>query len=216
MKRACVGAIILCVAGTASAAPPGAGTIARQGNGKGAVACSSCHGPDGSGQAAAGFPRLAGLDAAYLEHQLDSFAGGTRENPVMAPIAKALTGNERHALAGYYSQMPIPAAVARGATAPDDKLGEELATRGMWSKQVPGCVKCHGPGGVGVGTHFPPLAGQSATYLANQLRDWQRGRRKNDSLGLMRHVASQLSEADIRAVSAWFATQPAVWKGKQP
>lgn len=204
-------------AGTGMAAPPDGATLATQGNGKGAVACASCHGAEGGGQAAAGFPRLAGLDAAYLQRQLDSFADGTRDNAVMAPMAKALSEDERHALAAYYSRLPIPAAAAKGSAPPaNDPRGEELATRGLWAKQVPGCVKCHGPHGVGVGAHFPPLAGQSAVYIANQLRAWQQGKRKNDPLELMRHVSSALDEADINAVSEWFAAQPAVLKGDKP
>lgn len=200
-----------------AAGPPDAASIAKQGNGKGAVACSSCHGADGGGQAAAGFPRLAGLDAAYLQRQLDSFADGTRDNAVMAPMAKALSEDERHALAEYYSHLPIPPAAAKGTAPPaGDALGEKLATRGRWSRQVPGCVKCHGPHGVGVGAHFPPLAGQPATYIANQLRDWQQGKRKNDPLDLMRHVSAALDEADIKAVSEWFAVQPAAPQGDKP
>lgn len=34
-----------------------------------AVANATCHGEDGGGNEAAGFPRLAGLDAAYIEGQ---------------------------------------------------------------------------------------------------------------------------------------------------
>ncbi|MGH8116803.1 MAG: c-type cytochrome [Rhodanobacteraceae bacterium] len=217
MKTAWIGLALLSIAGAAYAAQPDAATIAAQGNGKGATACSSCHGKDGGGQPAAGFPRLAGLDAAYLERQLDSFANGTRDIPAMATIAKALTPDERHALAEYYAHMPIPSAAAKGAAEPSsDKLGEELATRGMWSKQVPGCVKCHGPHGVGVGSNFPPLAGQPPKYVADQLRDWQQGKRKNDPLDLMQHVSSALSEADINAVAAWFSAQPAALKGSKP
>lgn len=217
MKTAWIGAAFLLFAGTAFAAQPDAATIAAHGNGTGATACSSCHGKDGGGQPAAGYPRLAGLEAAYLQRQLDSFANGTRDIPAMATIAKALTPEERHALAAYYARMPIPAALAKGAAEPSsDKLGEELATRGMWSKQVPGCVKCHGPHGVGVGPNFPPLAGQPARYIADQLRDWQRGQRKNDPLELMQHVSSALDDADIKAVAAWFAAQPATLKGVKP
>ena len=35
-----------------------------------AMACGTCHGADGMGMAAAGFPRLAGLEAAYTRAQL--------------------------------------------------------------------------------------------------------------------------------------------------
>lgn len=193
---------------------PDAASIAKQGNGRGAPPCMACHGVDGGGQDAAGFPRLAGLNAAYLERQLDSFAEGSRVDPTMSPVAKALTEDERKALAEYYSKLPIPAAAARGAaTPPDDPLGKKLAERGRWSEQVPGCVQCHGPHGVGVGEHFPPLAGQPAAYIAKQLHAWKQGKRSNDPLDLMKHVASALNDKDIQAVSTWFAVQPAKLEG---
>ena len=86
-----------------------AAAITRQGNGKGAAPCMACHGVDGGGMAVNGYPRLAGLDAAYLRQQLDDFASGARANPVMQPNASALSGDERAALAKYYSALPLPA-----------------------------------------------------------------------------------------------------------
>ena len=56
--------------------------IATQGNGSGANACTACHGPAGMGNSAAGFPRLAGLNARYLAKQLSDYQSGTRSNPV--------------------------------------------------------------------------------------------------------------------------------------
>jgi cytochrome c553 len=53
----------------------------------------------------------------------------------------------------------------------------------------------------------PYLAGQSAEYLANQIKAWQEGTRKNDGGKLMATVAKQLSSADVTAVSAYFATR---------
>lgn len=188
-----------------------AAILASKGNGHDVPACATCHGTDGAGQGAAGFPRLAGLNAAYLQRQLDDFANGSRENAVMKPMATELSETERQALAEYYSKLSIPVGAAKPASAAPaaDSVGALLATRGRWDQQVPGCVQCHGPHGIGVGEHFPPLAGQSATYIANQLRDWKKGTRHNDPLGLMKHVASALDEKDIKAVSAWFAAQPA-------
>jgi cytochrome c553 len=206
----------LLLAGAAMAGvPPTGGTdaasIARQGNGRGVAPCAACHNADGGGQPAAGFPRLAGLPAAYLQKQLDDFASGARRNATMQPVAAGLNEDERAALATYYSRLPVPAASAP-ATSPDQAqktLGEALATRGRWSQQLPGCVQCHGPGGLGVGDHFPPLAGQSAVYIGNQLHAWQKGTRRNDPLQLMQAVAGKLSEADVAAISAWYAAQPA-------
>lgn len=192
-----------------------AAATARRGGRDAASSCSACHGASGMGQAASGVPRLAGLDAAYLQKQLDDFAEGTRQNAVMQPIAKALDENQRRTLAAYFSKLSVqalPASHTPTQTA-NRSLGERLAVRGIWSRQVPGCVQCHGPHGVGVGAHFPPLAGQSASYIADQLRAWKKGTRRNDPLGLMQHVVSALSAKDIQAVSEWFASQPVVIQG---
>lgn len=195
-----------------------AATIARQGNGHGAAPCMACHGADGGGQAAAGFPRLAGLNADYVNKQLADYASGARTNSVMGGNAKALSVDEREALAWYYSKLPIPAAAVPSTSTPPaaDGVGALLATRGRWAQKVPGCVQCHGPRGVGVGAHFPPLLGQPPGYIVAQLKAWQTGTRKNDPLQLMQHVAAALSDADMRAVAAWFAAQPLPAKGVAP
>ena len=187
-----------------------AAAIASGGNGKGAVPCMACHGVDGAGQVAAGYPRLAGLNATYLQKQLDDFASGARSNPVMQPTASALSEDERHAMTEYYSKMPLPAALATPTMAMPaaDNIGAVLATRGDWSRGVPGCVQCHGPAGSGVGANFPPLAGQPASYIEAQLKAWQNGTRHNDPLQLMQHLSSALSAQDIQAVATWFAAQP--------
>jgi len=187
-----------------AAAATDAATIVQQGNGKGAAPCMACHGTDGGGMAVNGYPRLAGLDAAYIQRQLDDFANGTRRNPVMQPNASALSEDERAALAKYYSALPVPA----HAVAPPAGAGATLATQGDWSRGLPACVRCHGPGGMGVGANFPPLAGQSAAYIASQLRAWQQGTRRNDPLQLMQHVAKQLTPQEVDAVAGWFAAQP--------
>lgn len=195
-----------------------AAAIARQGNGKGAAPCMACHGDDGGGQAAAGYPRLAGLNAAYLQKQLEDFANGSRVNAMMQPNAKALDDGERQALALYYSQLPVPLSLAQPTTPlpPADSRGAVLASRGDWGRGVPGCVQCHGPGGVGVGANFPPLAGQPASFIKAQLKAWQNGSRHNDPLQLMQHLSAALSASDIDAVAGWFAAQPLPASGATP
>ena len=59
-----------------------------------AMPCITCHGTDGKGMAAAGFPRLAGLPEAYIAKQLADFKAGRRENAVMQPIAQSLAPEE--------------------------------------------------------------------------------------------------------------------------
>lgn len=206
------------LAAPASALADDAARIATQGNGKGAPPCQACHGPDGAGQAAAGFPRLAGLNATYLRRQLDDLANGTRSNAVMKPIASALSEDEREQVAHYYSTLPIPPALATPTTPlpPPDSPGAVLALHGRWSQQMPACEQCHGPGGVGVGAAFPPLAGQPASYIEAQLQAWKHGSRHNDPLQLMQHISQSLSEADIVAVATWFAAQPLGRTGDAP
>lgn len=90
--------------------------IARQGA-NGAAACQTCHGQAGEGTAASGFPRLAALPAPYLARQLQAFAAGQRENPLMNAVAKALSPEDRAAVADYYASLPAPAAGAASASA---------------------------------------------------------------------------------------------------
>lgn len=217
MKYACIAWFALCalwVSGALADTPDGA-TIAQQGNGHGAAPCMACHDANGGGQPAAGFPRLAGLPEAYLRKQLEDFADGSRDNATMKPVVGALTDAERDAVVKYYSKLPVPTP-SPAAPLKDNvaQLGQTLATRGRWSDSLPGCEQCHGPGGVGVGYHFPPLVGQSSVYISNELNAWKQGARHNDPLQLMQNVASKLSDDDIAAISAWYAAQPA--KEQQP
>lgn len=197
--------------GPAQAAPDGR-QISTQGA-NGAPACMTCHGANGEGNPAAGFPHLAGMGAAYLAEQLEAMANGSRVSPVMAATAKALDPAQRQAVAAYYAGLPSPlnidrlAATALHPVKPDD-TGAWLATRGAWDKNVPACNQCHGPGGIGVGANFPSLAGQPAAYIAGQLRAWRQGQRPPGPLGLMPAVATRLTDAEIDAVSAYYAGLP--------
>ncbi len=187
--------------------------LASKGNSTGAAACVGCHGSDGQGMAAGGFPRLAGLNADYLVSQLHAFRNGTRDNPIMTPIAAKLADGEIEAVAGYYALLP---AATSGSSTPASHLegdllkrAELLATWGDWpQRRLPGCNQCHAPLGQGVGANFPGIAGQHASYLKAQLKAWQSGARRNDLLGMMRHVATSLSDEEIDLLAAYYASMP--------
>lgn len=182
-------------------------TIATQGTAKGVAACISCHGAKGEGNAAGGFPRLAGVNAAYLSEQLSAFASGERQSTIMQPFANLLSSNGRSAVALYFSSLPVPTGIRSNdnpSVKPSD-LGAWIATSGRWDQGLPACIQCHGPGGVGVGTVFPPLAGQPALYIENQLHGWKKGARPPGPMALMPVVVSKLSDADITAVAAYYA-----------
>jgi len=200
------------MAGSGVALARDGATIAAKGSEGGVTACITCHGGHGEGMAAAGFPRLAGLSSAYIQAQLLGFRQGTRSNPMMTPIAKALSGDDAELVADYYSAqgtLAFPVAPVAAANAKKLALGRDLTEHGDWEgRHLPACVQCHGPGGRGAGAVFPPLAGQGAVYIRGQLLAWQQGKRKGDPQGLMKHVADQLSSDEIDAVAAWFAASP--------
>lgn len=196
--------LFLAISVSTQAADPAA-VYGKGGANTAAMACVTCHGVEGEGMAAAGFPRLAGLSAVYMQRQLADFASGERANPIMQSIAAALSPEEAHAVTTMLANKPRPDVERIGRTAAAQGLGETLALRGAWERNIPECVSCHGPGGVGVGDSFPPLAGQSAQYLSSQLIAWRQGTRKNDPNDLMGHIARDLTEDEIKAVSAYFA-----------
>jgi thiosulfate dehydrogenase len=182
--------------------------IALKGSSARAPPCSSCHGPEGQGQSAAGFPRLAGMDAKYLARQVAAFAAGTRANPVMSPIAKMLTSSEASSVAAYYAAIPAAKQPGEATTKPAPPEGMRLAVKGDWNIGLPACGQCHGPQGLGVGSSFPPLAGQSSAYLAAQLAAFKAGTRKDDPLALMQGIAKRLGDAQAVAVSEFYAALP--------
>lgn len=172
----------------------------------GVPACRSCHGARGEGVAVQDGPRLAGLNADYLAGQLDAFATGARRNPVMEPIARALSDEQRGALSAYFAGLPpTPHAAAPAVPAQALTRGRALAVSGDWSRGVPACVACHGPGGAGVGGVTPPLVGQTQAYLVQQLTAYRDNGRKG-ALGLMNGIARRLSAAQRRDVAVYFAS----------
>lgn len=192
-------------------------SVANAGNGRGSPACATCHGANGEGNAAIGAPRLAGLPAGYLERQLENFGSGKRANAMMMPIAKSLSPEERRVIADYYAKVPTkghqePARSTSSESASPNATpltpGETLAVRGRWSEDLPGCAQCHGSGGQGVGDSFPPLTGQPALYIENQLRAWQSGARDPGPLGLMGGIAKKLTADDVKSVAAYFSALP--------
>jgi cytochrome c553 len=67
--------------------------------------CEDCHGDDGMGDDE--FPRLAGLEEAYIVEQLTAFKSGERvdENEIMPMYAEDLSDQDMADLASYYSSL---------------------------------------------------------------------------------------------------------------
>ncbi|MHB1213995.1 MAG: c-type cytochrome [Thiobacillus sp.] len=194
--------LIAVAASAAAAAPP---SIVTQGK-DGAIACATCHGVDGAGNAQAGFPVLAHLPPAYFVKQIADFKAGTRSNAVMTPIAKSLSADDAETSARYYADQARP---ETGTTTVDPAViarGRDLAIKGAWDRQIPPCFKCHAVDGLGVPPAFPPIAGQHAAYTMSQLQAWKSGARTNDPQTLMKTIAGKLTDDEIQSVANYLAT----------
>ncbi|MDR5899569.1 c-type cytochrome [Halomonas vilamensis] len=184
-----------------------------------AATCVACHQADGSGMNVPdgeSWPRLAGLNAGYIEKQLHDFQAGRRQNASMMPFANMLNDQQIVDVAAYFSQLEITSA-GGGEDASEALLtrGEQLANRGDWDNYIVSCKSCHGPGGKGVGSDFPGIASQHGAYISTQLHAWKDDERANDPQNLMGSIAKRMSDDDIEAVSAWYASQTVSAEGEE-
>jgi cytochrome c553 len=67
------------------------------------------------------------------------------------------------------------------------------------------CTACHGEKGLPSEPSIPIIWGQQEGYLYLQLRDFQKGARKDDR---MTPIAQSLSKEDAQALAAYFAAKP--------
>ena len=170
------------------------------------IACARCHGLRGEGGGP--FPRLAGLDADYLHDALRRFASGARPSGIMQPVAVELSDVEMRELARYFAQIPAPrpppaAAADAGAL---HARGASIARTGNPARGVPPCAPCHGPTDAPRHPLYPPIAGQPAAYLRQQLHLWRAGTPAATPQGAVMHAAArQLRDDEIAAVADYYA-----------
>lgn len=164
-------------------------------------ACFTCHGLAGKGDSA-GSPRLAALDLGYLERQLEAYADGRRQHPQMEWIAGRLSAQDRQAVSAYYARMPFRA-LAEASPDPLRLYHEGDPERGLAS-----CASCHGARGEGIGPANPPLAGQPAPYLAEQIAQWKLAKRRNDPGDVMLRISRELTTREAEALSAYASRLP--------
>jgi cytochrome c553 len=107
------------------------------------------------------------------------------------------------------------AGTSKPAAAADSPFTHGKADAGATKAGV--CAACHGPNGNSVNAQWPRLAGQSAVYIAEQLRLFRSGVRDNP---VMKPLASTLSDQDIDDIAVYYEAQtpagleadPSYWK----
>jgi cytochrome c553 len=95
--------------------------------------------------------------------------------------------------------VPVAAAAAEEAAAP---AKVDLAKAQQIVTQV--CAACHGADGNSASPANPNLAGQHADYITLQLAHFKAGIRVNP---VMQSMVANLSDADMRALGAYFSQQ---------
>jgi cytochrome c553 len=126
----------------------------------------------------------------------------------------AMAGMAVCSLAPLLSAAQVPAAPA----APDLPFTHGKSADGATKSAV--CAACHGPNGNSVNPEWPRLAGQSAVYIAEQLRLFRSGLRTNP---VMQPLAATLSDQDISDLAVYYEAQtptgleadPSYWQDGQ-
>ena len=161
--------------------------------------CITCHGVNGRGNPGVNAPRIGGMDAWYIEQQLNAFRkewrGTHPDNKVaweMQPMALAISADQVPEAAAWFAGLGTPAA-------PDTITGDAVRGEALYSA----CAVCHGAAAEGnQALSAPALAGQSDWYLVRQINDYKQGTRgyaAGDTLGQqMRAMVTTL--ADEQAV----------------
>jgi cytochrome c553 len=90
--------------------------------------------------------------------------------------------------------VALLALASASADAADAAAGKEKAEM---------CAACHGEGGISQTENVPSLAGQPDQFIQWQLVFFRGGARKNEQ---MQPIAEQVSNEDIRALGAYFAS----------
>lgn len=135
---------------------------------------------------------------------------GTNDRKSGRRVGRGATGSALAVAAGLVAAVLAVAGVtgAQAAepksdkpAAPDAQAGSKIA------QQV--CAACHGADGNSVLPANPILAGQHPEYLYKQLMDFKAtdGEKPARQNAIMAGFAATLSEADMRNVAAWYASQ---------
>lgn len=171
---------------------PGLATAADAARGaKLAYTCHGCHGIPNYKNAYPVYnvPKLGGQHAAYMVAALKEYKSGDRAHATMHAQAISLSDANLADIAAYLGGQELKPTGRPVGTMP--KAGQT-------------CIACHGNDGVGIMPEYPNLAGQHEDYIANSLRSYKSGVRKNP---IMSGMAAPLTEQDIRALAKYYSSQ---------
>lgn len=165
-----------------------------------AAVCAACHGQGGANPVMGVYPKLSGLGEKYLYRQLTLIQSGERQIAEMTGILDNMSDQDLQDLAAYFDSQEMVVSQAD----PDlIERGEALYRGGNMASGVPSCAGCHSPRGDGnEPAGYPMIGGQSAEYVAKQLKAYRSGERDSgNNASIMIDVASKLTDDEIEALA---------------
>jgi cytochrome c553 len=176
----------------------------------GATGCMGCHGADGNSPVP-NFPKIAGLGSKYIYRQLQNVRDGNRIIASMAGLVDNYDDVQLKDLAVFYNSQtlqitgakPLEVKVNAGIKVDSLKIGARVYRAGNLDTNVPSCIGCHSPRGLGnEPAGYPRLGGQYPEYIAKQLRAYRDGEREHE---IMNTVAKNMTNAEIDSVANFIA-----------
>lgn len=158
--------------------------------------CLGCHGAPGLRNPGPVYsiPMVGGQHPEYIVSSLQAYKSKQRSHGTMQAQASNLSDQDMADIAAYFGAMA-------GNSRPSN-VNAQSAARGQSKSAI--CASCHGTIGDGDNTMYPKLAGQYQSYIAQALKDYRSGDRKN---GIMAGFAGTLKINDIEDLAAWYASQ---------
>jgi cytochrome c553 len=162
-----------------------------------ALNCTMCHGAQGMSVSNA--PNLSGQFPEVIIKQMHDYKIGKRASSIMQALTTNLTDREIRDLGAYYASLPK----ARTAPTTYDETLPALVRVGDPLRNIAPCISCHGGVDRKLGT--PWLEGMPRDYLADQLRAFKTGERRNDAHAQMRNMAREMTAKEIEELSVFYA-----------
>lgn len=163
--------------------------------------CVECHGTDGIATKPQ-MPHLNGQRANYLQTTMGDLQGNKRPSAINNHIPKTYNEALIASIAKHYSSAV--------ATRPKQTADPQKVTRGS-TVYLNKCADCHPDNGRESEQDSPLMAAQNLEYLIAEAKHFQQ--RKREFATLMDEGFRGVSEADLEAVSHFFASQDEVAAG---
>jgi cytochrome c553 len=166
--------------------------------------CVACHGENGVAETPE-VPTLAGQDPLYTYKQLQDYKSKLRASPIMGEAVADLSDKDMADLAIFYARQKPPG----GRSVRPAASIAKLVSVGDGTRLIPACDSCHGSRGAGNAGFYgmPALQNQKREELATEMKLFRSGERANDVYRVMRETSKQLTDAEIEALAAYYASK---------